>query len=81
MEGVPVRFSWTPGDAPPPFRLVVLDEGYERLATADDVGATAVAPGPALSAQLGAGGRFHWYVESLVAGPRSRSPLASFEIR
>lgn len=80
-EGVPTVFQWAPADVPPPFRLVVLDAGYDEVARIEDIGGTALRPPEALARVLATGGDFHWYVEATITPRPVRSVLQSVEIR
>lgn len=80
-EGVPATCRWFAYDVPPPFSVVLLDEGYNELARQDDIGGTTWRPTGPVADELGKGGVFHWYVESTTDGKPTRSLLARLEIR
>lgn len=85
-EGVPRRFAFDAGAVQPPYRLVLCDEAYAVVAVAEDLGPTSFQPDPELTAQLGAHGTVHWYVEgerfdSQGRPQRVRSPFETCQIR
>lgn len=77
---MPPRFTWSPGDAGPPFTLVLLDAGCSELLRRDGIAATSWDLDAAARAVLGAGGTFHAYVVGDRFGRPTASPLARVEI-
>lgn len=80
-EGVPLAFVWRTTDVPPPYALVVLDDGYTELARIDDIGPMRYVPSSDLVSRLATGGSYHWFVEGSLGGRPTRSPLTRLEIR
>lgn len=74
------RLAWWPGDASPPFTVVLLDAAYGEILRRDGIEATSWEPEAAFRAALAQGGTFHWYVLGDDHGRPLPSPLATVEI-
>lgn len=73
-------FRWRAGDSLPPFRVVVLDEGYDELLRRDGIDEAHWRPDAAAMAELRSGRTYHWLVLADERGKPVASPLGSFRI-
>ena len=75
-----VEFRWRWDGPSVAWRVVVLDDDLEPIATANATSPSSLSADPALRAQLRDGEQMHWYVEGTFEGCVVRSAVVPFQI-
>ena len=81
LAAAPPAFRFRRDRLAGPVAFVLQDAAYRELTRRDGMGGDELVADDELAGVLAAGGTFHWFVESRVAGALVRSRLETFAIR